>query len=251
MAIFFNDPDKGAFSVRACGFLTSFALAGGIKKNLVLPTDSTSEQAFVRAAAIPQLNNSFGVQRLDEYVGTTTFQDILDARLLNPLGIQKRSQFHVSGSFNDESLAVECKRVEDLLQTREGRIDGAFLGVGKEDGHFGMHFPGVPFDTGVHVANVPEWMLAHNATYNGSGKDAVKLSEKGITLGAANFRNVDFVVVMGGPEKAWALKKAFFEPATSQNPLSFFQQDRERLGDNLIVLTWGSGYEGWKPDLTI
>lgn len=251
MALFYNYPEKTDFSERFCGILLDFVLAGGVKKNIVLPTDSTSEQGCRMAAKVGELRNAFRFQQLDEYVGTSTFQNMLSERLLDNLEIEERSLFEVEPPFNHaEALAKECARMEGHLQMA-GKIDGAFLGVGKEDVHFGMHFPGVSFDTGVHVVDVPEWMQAHNATYNGVGKTSVKTSDKGITLGAANFRDTGLVVVMGGPEKVGGLKKAFFEGMTTDVPLSFLQSHRERLGDNLIVLTWGPGYEGWKPDLTI
>jgi 6-phosphogluconolactonase/glucosamine-6-phosphate isomerase/deaminase len=245
MAIHLHSPDESGFIVHVDNNFTGIVDAGGIRKNFVIPTDRTTTIAFERLAKKPELKRSFNFQQLDEYVRTRYFGNILAERILNELDIDLRSQFNSSAT----DFEAECARMQARLETREGKINAAILGVGQIDGHIGMHFPNVPFETGVHLGQVPPWMKKHNKTY--AENSGIILPDQGYTLGVANFDDVDFLTVVAGPRPARMMREGFDGPITPKVPISFVRKHAERLGDRLVIITWGSEYDGWKPNLTL
>lgn len=159
---------------------------------------------------------------LDEYVGLAPDHDqsyryFMQHNLFDHVNIRPENTNVPSGLAAD--LDAECRRYNDIIH-QLGPIDLQVLGMG-QNGHIGFNEPADTFTPETHVVDLAPSTIQANARFFAS---AGEVPRQALTMGIKTIMQARRVLVMvSGPEKAEAVKKAFAGPVTPQVPASILQ----------------------------
>ncbi len=117
----------------------------------------------------------------------------------------------------------ECSSYDMRIRSIGG-IDLQLLGLGP-NGHIGFNEPSDEFTTGTHITDLSEATIRANRRFFDSEEDVPK---KAITMGIYDIIQARrIVMVVSGPDKASAVREAFFGPVTPRVPASILQLHRD------------------------
>ena len=159
---------------------------------------------------------------LDEYVGLggtddQSYRYFMDSNLFDHVNIDKANT-HVPNGRNPDAEA-ECAAYDAMIEALGG-IDLQLLGLGP-NGHIGFNEPDEVFTLPTHRVALTESTIRANKRFFEREEDVPRFA---YTMGiGAIMRARRVVMVVNGPKKAEAVRRAFFGPVTPQVPASILQ----------------------------
>lgn len=162
------------------------------------------------------------VFNLDEYVGLgpdheQSYAHFMRVNLFDHVDIDLERTHIPSGVAGDPH---EEARRYDRLMAEFGPVDAQVLGIGV-NAHIGFNEPGTPFDARTHVVTLAQETIDANARFFA---DPAQVPREAITVGIANIlESKEILLLARGANKAEALRRSFFEPATTDVPASALQ----------------------------
>lgn len=231
--------DYGAMSRKAANILSAQVV---LKPDCVLglATGSTPVGAYQQLIArYEQGDLDFSQVRsvnLDEYVGlapthSQSYRYFMQTNLFDHVNIRPENTNVPNGLADD--LAEECRRYNGVIH-QLGPVDIQVLGMG-QNGHIGFNEPGETFELETHVVDLAQSTIQANARFFTC---ADEVPRQALTMGIKTIMQARRVLVMvSGPEKAEAVKKAFAGPVTPQVPASILQlhPDVTLVGDKAAL----------------
>ncbi|MDL2274385.1 glucosamine-6-phosphate deaminase [Oscillospiraceae bacterium OttesenSCG-928-G22] len=229
----YETSDYSAMSLKAAQILAA-QIALKPKSVLGLATGSTPEGLYRHLVEWSQ-NGSIDFSNitsinLDEYIGLPpdhpqSYRKYMQDNLFQHVGVQE-SNIHIPNGLETDAEA-ECARYDAVIE-QAGGIDLQLLGMG-QNGHIGFNEPGDEFIPGTHAVDLTESTIQANKRFFEKESDVPR---RAYTMGIRAIMQARRVlVVVSGPEKARALKQAFFGPITPRVPASILQ-----LHKNVILV---------------